>query len=552
METTTELSSLLHLTGRLAVLLGSAFISALCYSYGRVLWLRRRLPPGPFPLPIVGNMLALPSSKPWTTIEDWSVDYANPLITVWLGRTPNIFVNDCWTASELMEKRADIYSSRPTQVVMGDVCGITESNQVLLKYNDHWRAQRKVMHLAVGSQAVRQYRGFQADESAILMRDIMASPEEYVSSIERYSCSIVSILGWGRRISERDDYIVKLATGLMDERTGMEVPGAYWMEAIPEMQYLPAWIYPLPRVLRHTGDALKAYWWALTEEGAKAPQHNFAKSLIASGDQQGLSRADISEMTANLIGGGVDTSSSTMLTCILAMCVFPEAQEKAQEEIDRVCGSERAPDWDSLDSLPYCQALFKETLRWRSVTILGGLPHAPIRDDNFRGYHFPRDIAIFGNLWAIHRHPRDFPDPDVFDPERYLESGKRNRPYSNARGHNAFGWGRRACSGQPLAEQGLTMAIIRLLWAFRVTPGLDAEGKEVELDINNYTDSENTRPHPFGARFVPRSTAVRALIEKDALEADERLAVWDGKTNVTVEQFLDPSIVPPPSSHKTG
>lgn len=328
---------------------------------------------------------------------------------------------------------------------------------------------------------MRKYQDFQADEAAILMRDLMISPKDYVASIERYSCSIVTILGWGRRISERDDYVVKLATEMMDERTGMEVPGAYWMEAIPEMQYLPAWIYPLPTVLRKTGDALKKYWWALTEEGARASEHNFAKALIASGDQQGLTKADISDMTANLIGGGVDTSSSTMLTCILALCVFPETQTKAHEEIDAAVGPGEIPDWSTLDSLPYCQALFKETLRWRSVTVLGGLPHAPIRDAVFQGYHFPRDLTIVGNLWAIHRNPRDFPDPDVFDPERYLESGKRKRPYPNARGHNAFGWGRRACSGQPLAEQGLTMAIVRMLWAFRITPGLD---KEVSLTMH--------------------------------------------------------------------
>lgn len=305
------------------------------------------------------------------------------------------------------------------------------------------------------------------------MKDLMTMPDGYVTSIERYSCSIVSILGWGRRISDRDDYIVRLATTFMEDRTGMEVPGAYWMEAIPEMQYLPSWLYPLPHQLRHLGDALKAYWWALTEEGAEAPEHNFSKSLMVDGQRQGLSKADISDMTANLIGGGVDTSSSTMLTCILAMCVFLDAQKKAQEEIDRVVGHDQCPDWDMLDSLPYCRALFKETLRWRSVTVLGGLPHAPIRDDVFRGYMFPRDLTIVGNLWAIHRNPRDFPDPDVFDPDRFMETGERKRPYPNTRGHNAFGWGRRACSGQPLAEQGLIMAIVRLLWAFEVRPGLD-------------------------------------------------------------------------------
>lgn len=134
-----------HSLSRVAILLGLTAIFLLCYSYAYMLWLRRRLPPGPFPLPLVGNMFSLPKTKPWIVFEQWSLDYDSPMITIWIGRTPQIIVNDSWTASELMEKRADIYSSRPRRVVMGDICGTTESNQVLLKYNDHWRTQRRIM-----------------------------------------------------------------------------------------------------------------------------------------------------------------------------------------------------------------------------------------------------------------------------------------------------------------------------------------------------------------------------------------------------------------------
>ena len=121
--------------------------------------------------------------------------------------------------------------------------------------------------------------------------------------------------------------------------------------------------------------------------------------------------------------------------------------------------------------MPYCAAILKETLRWRSVTILGGLPHAPIQDDIYKGYLIPKDIAIHGNLWAIHRNPRYFPEPDRFNPDRYMNKESLN--YPNIKGHNAFGWGRRTCSGQPLAEQGISMVIVKLMWAFNIKPGLD-------------------------------------------------------------------------------
>lgn len=129
---------------RAFVLVALVFLAIICFNYSKILLLRRKLPPGPFPLPLVGNFLQLKPS-PWIQFEEWSQKYGDGLLTIWVGRTPYIIVNDAWSASDLMEKRANIHSSRPNQVVMGDICGLAGRNQVLLKYNDHWRMQRKLM-----------------------------------------------------------------------------------------------------------------------------------------------------------------------------------------------------------------------------------------------------------------------------------------------------------------------------------------------------------------------------------------------------------------------
>lgn len=136
---------LLRGLNQILLYVGTIFLIAVTASYIRVLRQRQRLPPGPFPLPIVGNYLQLPKEKPWVKFEEWSRKYNNPIITIWVGRVPQLYVNDAWTASDLMEKRANIYSSRPKYVMFGDVSGQTVRNQVLLEYNDHWRAQRKIM-----------------------------------------------------------------------------------------------------------------------------------------------------------------------------------------------------------------------------------------------------------------------------------------------------------------------------------------------------------------------------------------------------------------------
>jgi cytochrome P450 len=317
---------------------------------------------------------------------------------------------------------------------------------------------------------VRNHRDIQGNESKLLNRDILQDPEAYIMSIERYSCSVVSVLGWGRRIDKINDYVAKTALAVM-EGVDFIIPGAFLMESIPEVVKLPAWLYKLPAKTFAESKHFQRYFYALSKEAAHMPQDNFAKRLLREQEKQGLSNVDVANLTSNLIGGGVDTTSSTMITCILAMCVFQEVQIKAQTELDAVVGPDRSPNWSDEKSLPYVSALVEETLRWRTVTVLGGIPHAPIKNDVYNGYHIPAGTPITENAWAIHRHPREFPEPDSFRPERFLNG--LERPYPNIKGHNAFGWGRRQCSGQPLAQQGLLMSVARLLWAFNVRPGLD-------------------------------------------------------------------------------
>lgn len=115
------------------------------WGYVRVLRLRRVMPPGPFPLPIIGNVGRIPSSKPWIIFEKWSKDYNNPLITIWTGTVPTVIANNCWTASELMDRRANIYSSRPHMVLVGDMFDESTTNQTSLVYGDQWRTHRKIM-----------------------------------------------------------------------------------------------------------------------------------------------------------------------------------------------------------------------------------------------------------------------------------------------------------------------------------------------------------------------------------------------------------------------
>jgi hypothetical protein len=131
--------------GHTAGLCLSLAVVLILVDYGRMLLLRQKLPPGPFPFPIVGNHYQIAKDRPWIQWAGWAEWYDNPMTTIWVGREPRIIVQDAWVASDLLEKRADIFSSRPRFVVMGDVIDSTTTNQTTLVYGDRWRVHRKLM-----------------------------------------------------------------------------------------------------------------------------------------------------------------------------------------------------------------------------------------------------------------------------------------------------------------------------------------------------------------------------------------------------------------------
>jgi len=460
----------------------SLCITYVLIDYCRVLRQRRHLPPGPFPWPLVGTHYHVKLPRPWIYMADLAKQYKSPMITIWHGHVANIICNDAWTISDLLDKRANIYSSRPHMVMLGDSRNATEYDQVCLPYGDRWRYHRKLTHGATGSQAVRAYRPFQAAEIVIMMRDLMQTPDRYVKAIERYSISIVSCIGFGRRVGRMDDDVAKVALKFM-EGVDLVMPGMFIMETIPALFSLPRWLYPAADKTLQNGLKFQRFFTNLSKEARSSSTKNFAQVLSEEQVKNDLKDEEISFLTGNMIGGGVDTTASTTITFILAMCAFPEVQKKAYRAIQEAVGSERMPDWTDEANLQYIRACVDEALRWRTVTILGGIPHAPNQDDVYKDYLIPKGTWITGNLWAIHRDPNEFPEPDVYRPERFIT---QDRPFPSKKGHSSFGWGRRQCSGQPLAEQGLLLTFARLLWAFEIRPGLKHDVRKPAKPHSDY------------------------------------------------------------------
>ena len=125
----------------------------------------------------------------------------------------------------------------------------------------------------------------------------------------------------------------------------------------------------------------------------------------------------------------------------LAMILNPKAMKKAQEELDRVVGKGELPDFSHKDHLPYIDALVKEVLRWGLPSPIA-VPTQATQDDVYRGYLIPTGAIMVQNVWAICRDPSIYPDPEVFNPDRFLKDGKIN-PLVLDPEDRVFGTGRR-------------------------------------------------------------------------------------------------------------
>jgi len=123
------------------------------------------------------------------------------------------------------------------------------------------------------------------------------------------------------------------------------------------------------------------------------------------------------------------------------MVLNPEVMKKGQEELDRVVGRERLPDFSDRENLPYIDALVKELLRWNPPTPIA-VPNRAMQDDVYRGYFIPAGATVIQNVWAIFRDPNIYPDPEAFNPDRFLKDGKINPLVFNPE-DRVFGAGRR-------------------------------------------------------------------------------------------------------------
>ena len=366
-------------------------------------------------------------------------------------------------------------------------------------------------------------------ENKQMLHDMIVQPDRFLHHIRRYSNALTTtmVFGW-RTPTYEDEKMKQLFDGFSEfaeiNQTGM----AALIDFFPFLRQIPEFLSGTQKhakELHRKEKALYMQHWLRAKKEAEAGTIKpcFCEEVVKVQKKEGISDDQVSYITGTLLEAGSDTTSSTLYAFVQAMLQHPEVQKKAQEEIERVVGSDRMPTMEDEPNLQYIRSCVKESLRWMPTTILGAVPHAVTQDDWYEGYLIPKDAGVMNNVWTINMDPKRHPNPRTFDPERYMNdfqslADAAANPDGTKRDQFTFGAGRRICPGIHVAERSLFLGVARILWAFHIEPASDENGKPIIPDHNKLTQGFVCMPEEFPAKITPRSQ-VRA--DKVAQEWEE-------------------------------
>lgn len=317
------------------------------------------------------------------------------------------------------------------------------------------------------------------------------------------------------------DKLVDLIEQMMTEFSLAAVPMAWAVDIIPALQYLPEYIpgAGFKKTAANwrksiTVSAYRPYRFVQRQMAALTHRPCYVSKLVERLEEEGkgnkLNAEDEEAViwtAASLYGAAADTTTISLTAFTLAMIKFEHVQRKAQEELDHVVGTARLPTFEDRENLPYINALVKEVTRWWPITPLG-FPHTTTEDMHFNGFHIPKGAYLLPSVWWFLHDPDVYPDPERFDPDRFLPPRSEPDPESES-----FGYGRRRCPGRFFADSGLYLNIAQSLAVFNFTKAVGRDGREIDVDVKP-KPGILAYPGEFGFRIEARSEGHAELIRR--------------------------------------
>ncbi|KAF8600017.1 cytochrome P450 [Ceratobasidium sp. AG-I] len=493
-------------------------------SFFLYMWQKQRLRDSKVPLPpslkaewLIGHLRSMPPGSDHTYFVKLGQDLNSDIISFTIMGQTTVVLNSAAAANDLLEKRSSVFSDRPEMMFITDEWLVDWRKAVsMCPSGPRHRTYRKMMHKFVSKTAATAYHSYQEAEIRGFLKRILKSTERIEDEFRQASAGIIMRVTYGYQVQSADDKFVTLVATTNANLMRAVMASTYLVNAIPALKYVPPW-FPGADWKRNAlewrdqKDIMvdETFNWTKRAMQQGTAETSIVQTLLSDIPESGMDVEDAEDHIKHIAGtmfpAGSETTVASFMIFVLAITLNPEVQRKAQAEIDSVIGSDRLPNMSDQDSLPYVNAIIQEVVRWQPVTPLG-IPHRSTQDDIYRGYLIPKGSTIIGNIWAITRDPSVYPDPESFNPDRFFNQPTPTPPAPG------FGWGRRICPGQYIAEGSLFIAIASVLAAFHISKAKDENGEDIVPSTKARENSLVYHPAPFKCNIQPRSEHHKSLV----------------------------------------
>ncbi|KAG2126244.1 cytochrome P450 [Suillus bovinus] len=448
-------------------------------------------PPGPVPLPLVGNVLSIDSKEPWLSYTELGAAYGDLIFVRLLGQEV-VSINSQHIAEALLDKRSEIYSDRP-YIATAEQFGWSAITFAFTGYGDEWRLSRRLFHQAFRANSALKVRPMQISRAREMIVNLIDDPKHYHSHFATFSSSVGMSVIYDYQPSTRDDPLVRILEDTVAVGLEMTTPErTILLQLFPFLLKLPDWcwgssIKRAAQISTSCMEKMRDLPFQSMEQHTAGSSFLGQSSMVTESLQQ-MEKQDeaykpmfevaLKRAAAAGVMQSYETTTSTLMVFVLAMVLHPEVQRRAQAEIDSVIGRDRLPVFEDRTSLPYVESILRETFRWHPILPLG-VPHATSSDDTYNGYFIPKGTTVMCNIWAISRDEKRYPNASHFIPERFLDVNGALTDDDPA-GY-VFGLGRRACPGRYAGDASVWSAIATMLATVDFSFAKDDNGKVIDF-----------------------------------------------------------------------
>ncbi|XP_066296747.1 vitamin D(3) 25-hydroxylase-like [Branchiostoma lanceolatum] len=465
----------------------------------------RNLPPYPEGcVPVLGHLLAL-GRAPHLKLTAWRRQYGD-VFTIRLGMRDVVVLNGYTAVKDALVDRSELFASRPQNYLL-DAIASGGIEIVAARWGTEFRQRKKFattalknLGMKVGTGSIEEKIREEADCLRNKIADYNGQPFDIAHDVTGAVSNIICSMTFGKRYDYEDETFRELLETIAT--VFRELGAGQIISVFPLLRFVPV----VNRASVNTLEAFAKVQHVAEEEISRHREHldrenprDFLDFCLLEIEQQekvdGLTEENVLLMALNLFFAGTDTTANTLMWSLLYMTLNADIQNKVQRELDAVVG-EGLPTLSHRSRLPYVNACLLEVMRIRLISPLV-LPHATTETVKVQGYVIPEGTQIQPNLYSVHMDPAYWPDPDRFDPERFLDAEGKviNKPESFL----PFGGGRRGCLGEQLARMELFLFFSTLLqsFTFKTPEGAPPPNTDGVFGLT-------LTPHPFQLCAIPR------------------------------------------------